>query len=88
MASGTFSCSELLWVALRSALFGTKFGTKFGLEDLREQVRLVGSLPVVQVAHRGLQVGVSHPMLDLERVGPVDRQGAEDMAKVMERQGP
>ena len=40
----------------------------------------------MQVAHRGLQVGVSHPRLDLERVGPVDRQGAEDMAEIMEGQ--
>jgi hypothetical protein len=43
---------------------------------------------VVQVAHRGLDVGVPHPCLDLDDRGTVDRQRAEGVAQVVEPQRP
>ena len=47
---------------------------------------VLGAGGEVQVAHRGLDVGVAHPLLDAADVGLGDHPGAERVAQVVEAQ--
>lgn len=53
-------------------------------ERLRQDPRLVGAALVVQVAHRCLDVGVAHPVLDLDDRGVIDGERAEGVPEVVE----
>jgi hypothetical protein len=52
----------------------------------REQPGVVGAALVVELAHRGLDLGVAHPRLHLDDAWDVDGQAAEGMAQIVEAQ--
>jgi hypothetical protein len=57
-------------------------------ERRREQLCVVGAALVVQVSHRGLDVCVTHPSLDLNDTSDVDRERTKSMAEVVKPQLP
>jgi hypothetical protein len=50
------------------------------------ELGLAATVPVVDVAHRGLDVRVTHRGLDRRHLGPADRERAERVAEIVEAQ--
>ena len=56
------------------------------LEGLCDELGVFGAGGVMQVSHRGLDVGVAHPLLHPADVGESDHAGAERVAQIVEPQ--
>lgn len=77
--SGTFSDKCLLRRGFLRA---------FDRERLGDERGVLGVRGVVEVAHRGLDICVSHPLLNSADVGFGDHARAEFVAEVVEAEGP
>ena len=62
----------------------TSAEARLRVEGARDQRRVVLARRKVEVAHRGLHLGVAHPLLDAANVGLGDDAGAEGVAQVVE----
>src|ERR1700691_3273685 len=70
-----------LWFTIRQSV-----GALLGAEGAGEQLRVIDSALVMQIAHGRADIGVTHPCLDLDDARNIDAQRTKCVAKVVEAQ--